>query len=800
MKPLFSKLPLRISMILIILTLITAGLSAADIIGTGYGETEEEALRNSRADCISSISVNIISIQTFTTTEKDGNVRNEMSADNYTFATMELIGKQEKVERVKKGYKATTVIPASSASAYATRVNETRRDAKLLKEETERKGDNSTSDDYLALISILKEFNAYRAAVAILNPELPEASIESVCSIAMAESLYRSTLQKESNRLEIQVKELERRMKLGLLEEEGEQLLSEVRQLLDEARNKQKEERERQEKEYSARMAALQQQVKISIENIPKPETKDDTSESLESLINAIEADRSAFFSVMATLRQKLGDMEQEMKNAAREIEKSYNTKPLGQRTVKDGKVYYDNLPEDFVLEQRKVNRQAAVDKSNDSYRLSGTEIYNEYFPKLKELRSHAGQNMAKLNSMTLVFSTDSEGVNAWISDMDYQNCSVMAKCAFPVGDKMVTVDLTFPFRDFIKDEFTDLNEIRKLNNISSHFNSYGDYSTSPEFQQNYMQAFGTWYKIVSEYPELFSVKLDVRVMNDGSNKYFVYIDGYTIYRNTDGLQQEVFRDNKTKTYTIFSQTYTKFDYMTGYEDSLLYRNKMLKDSNPLIPVAITAVQTKATSKSESNVTEVVNQDEQKSLVPVKEKVSKVDFVPQTYISFSYFHLDGGKYKDKGESLLECSAGYRPNEYFFITGGMCLSFSDTYGHNKKVSSASEFGGVSPNCGMDFNVRLGLSFPGSGFLRFDGTAGVSTGWQHFYTYESESEARKITNFTSFDLAYGISLCIDIKDNGKTVGIFQIRVFGITSFNSALGKRTGWGVSFGVSIGG
>lgn len=100
MKPFFSKLSLRISMILIILTLVTAGLSAADIIGTGFGATQEEALRNSRADCISSISVNIIYAQTFSTTEKNGVVSNEMSADNYTFASMELIGKKEKVEKV----------------------------------------------------------------------------------------------------------------------------------------------------------------------------------------------------------------------------------------------------------------------------------------------------------------------------------------------------------------------------------------------------------------------------------------------------------------------------------------------------------------------------------------------------------------------------------------------------------------------------------------------------------------------------------------------------------------------------
>lgn len=804
LKPLSSKFSLRISMIFIILTLVTAGLSAADIIGKGYGETEEEALRNSRADCISSISVNIIYAQTFTTTEKDGAVSNEMATDNYTFASMELIGKKEKVEKVKDGYKATTTIPSSSAPAYATRVNETRRDAKALKEEAERKGDNATSDDYLALIAILKEFNAYRAAVAILNPALPEASFESVCTIAMAESLYRSTLQKESNGLEMQVKDLERRMKLGLLEEEGEQKLSEVKKLLDEARNKQKEERERQEKEYSARMTALQQQVKITVENLPTPEIKDDTSESLEGLINAIEADRSAFFSVMTTLRQKLSDIEQERKNAAREIERSYNTKPLGERTVKDGKVYYDNLPENFVLEQRNLNRQTAVDKSNKSYRISATEIYNEYFPILKELRTHAGQNMAKLNSSSFVFTTASEGVNAWISDMDYQYCSVMAKCILPVGDKMLTVDLIFPFREFIKDEFTDPEDVHILNNISNRYISYSYYSDRPEIQQKYMRAFGTWYKIVSEYPELFSVKLDVRVINDGSHKYIVYINGYTIYRNTEGLSQEIYRDNTTKTYTIYSQTYTKFDYMTGYEDSLLYKEQMLKDSEPLIPAIKADEQTETTATLKNNnttpsTTSVVKQQETKPYKAAEKKVKKNDFVPQVYLIGSYFHLDGGKYKDRGESYFEGSAGYRPNKYFFIAGGMGFAFSDTY-TNTKIDSETGKPKTSPNCGMNVSARVGLTIPGTGVFRFDGTAGVSAGFQHFYTYSNEQEARRLTHFTAVDLTYGMSLCIDMKDAGKTMGMMQLRVFGMTSYNSVLGKRTGWGLSCGLSMGG
>ena len=807
MKLSSSKLPLRISMLLIILTLVTAGLSAADIIGTGFGETQEEALRNSRADCISSISVNIIYAQTFSTTEKNGAVSNEMSADNYTFASMELIGKKEKVEKVKDGYKATTTIPSSSASAYATRVNETRRDAKALKEETERKGDNATSDDYLALIAILKEFNAYRAAVAILNPTLPEASIESACSIAMAESLYRSTLQKESNGLEMQVKDLERRMKLGLLEEEGEQKLSEVRKLLDEARNKQKEERERQEKEYSARMTALQQQVKITVENLPTPEIKDDNSESLESLMNAIEADRSAFFSVMTTLRQKLGEIEQEMKDSAREIERSYNAKPLGERTVKDGKVYYDGLPEDFVLEQRKVNRQTAVDKSNASYRISATEIYNEYFPILKELRTHAGQNMAKLNSSSFVFSTDSEGVNAWINDMDYQRCNVMAKCVLPIGDKMLTIDLSFPLTTFIADEFTDPEDVRKLNNISVYRRSYNYYSDYPEFQQKYMQAFGTWYRILSEYPELFSVKLRVRVFNDGTNKYMVYVDGYTIYRNVDGVQQTLYTNNTGRTYTIFSQTYTKFEYITGYEDALLYKDQMLKDTSPLIPVAKAAEQAETTATLKNNNTtpttqptvRVLEQQQTKSYSPSTKKIAKKGFVPQVYTTLTVYHLDGGEYEDRGEGFLGGFVGYRPNSCFFLDGGLLLAFSDTYTYTDINSETGELETL-PNCGMDFAARVGLSIPGSGALRFDGTAGVSAGFQHFHTYLNDLEESHLTSFAAVDLTYGMSLCMDIEELGKIIGMLQFRLFGTTSFNSVSGKRTGVGVTLGLSIGG
>lgn len=787
---------------ILIMIFVTAGLSAADIIGTGFGETQEEALKNSRADCISNISISIIYAQTFTTTEKNGDVSNEMSADNYTFASMELISKQEKVEKVKNGYRATTTIPSSAASAYATRVKESRQDAKTLKEEAEKKGDYATSDDYLALISVLKEFDAYRAAVAILNPSLPEASVESACSIAMAESLYRSTLQKEANGLEMQVNELERRIKLGLLEEEGEQRLSEAKKLLEEARNKQKEERERQEKEYSARMSSLQQQVKITVENHAALQTKDDASESLESLMNAIEADRSAFASVMTTLRQKLSNLESERKIAVRGIEREYNEKSLGERTVKDGKIYYDNLPENFVLEQRNINKQTAVRKTNESYRITGTDIYNEYFPVLKELRSHAGQNMARLNSRTFVFSTDSESVNAWLSDMDFQTCTVMAKCILPVGNKIVTVDLSFPFREFIKDDLSTPEEIRILNSISNRQLSYGSYSDRPEFQQKYMQSFGTWYRLVSEYPELFSVKLDVRVTTDGSNKYMVYIDGYTIYKNTDGSSKEVFRDNNTRTYKVYSQTYTQFDYMTGYEDILLNRDQMLKDYNLLIPVLKPEQKPEKTEETpvrqESKASRTVS--ETKSVNPVRKKETKTVFVPQIYMTGSYFHLDGGKHKDKAESIFEGSAGYKPNEYFFVTGGMSFAFSDTYRHVTKDSSTGQKGSLAPNCGMGFHARVGLSLPGKGFLRFDGTAGVSAGWQHFHTYTSDQEERKLTHSASFDLTGGISFCFDIMDGENNIGMFQFRVFGMASFNSIMGKRTGGGLIFGFSMGG
>lgn len=817
--------------ILLLLPVILIPLHASNIKGTGTGKTEAEALQNSRADCIQNISVSVISAQDFITASKDGVISNDMTAQTYQYATMELIGKQESVKLVKGVYHAETVIPESSAPAYATRVNETWKDASEMKKSIDAKGNNVSSGEYLELLTVLKEFDAYRSAVSLLDPKLPEAMKESVCGMAMIESLYRSTLQKESNGLEMTVEDLERKMKLGILEEEGEKRLEEARKNLAVARQKQEEEKSRQEKEYATRMTALQQQIKISVENMPKHEIAEDITQSLSSLFNSIEADRSAFSTVMSTLRQKLATLENERKTAVRETEDSYNRIPLGERTVKNGKVYYDNLPEDFVLEQRKVNRQSAISKINDSYKISATDVYNEYFPLMKEIRDHAGENMARLNSLTFVFSTDSEGVNAWINDMDYQNCRVMAKCALPIGDTVLTVDLTFPFRDFIVDEFISPTDIQKLNLIANKRNTYSDFSASPDFQETYMTAFGTWYRLVSEYPELFSITIDMHLKTEGSHKYTVYIDGYTIYRNTEGGSKEIYRDNITRTYTIYSKYYTSFDYMTGYEDSLLIRYQMKKDLSPLIP-DIKTVQAPVTDTTENKYTDS-NSDNAGSgasaqtastknvaikTSDTKNKVSQPneEFCSKTYIITSIYRLNGGEHEDKGETYFTAEMGYRPNRYFFISGGVGFSFSDTYRHLRKNSSTGRYernenGNLEtePNCGSIFNARIGLSLPGKGPLRFDGTLGVSTASQHYYSLLDESKGvvwNSPTRHSSVDITYGISFCTDIYDeygagSSKTVttiGMLQARLFGMISYDSLLGRQTGGGVSFGVSF--
>lgn len=780
-------------------------LSAKAITGTGTGATRDEAIENSRRECISLISFDFTSSQIFSTREDGTSEKRSMEITNHQYMTVELIGAETDVQFRNGKYEATTTIPEASSPLYATKAKEALKDISTLKGQVDAKGATAASDDYLVLLNTLKKFEQYRTIVGLLNPEDPVKNLIPEFSTAMIESLYRSSLEKEMNGLELTVQDLEQQARLGILEAEGRRRLEEARKSLEETRKKQEEQRLRRQEEISLRMTALEEIVKMSLEDLPAYSSEETETDSVTSLINSIEADRSAFGKYMETVKHELGSIKNQYETSVREVSEQFDRQPLGTRTERGGVVYYNNIPEALALEQRNLEKQDIIREMENNCRVNATQIYNSRFPTLKEIRTHAGDLLSKLVSRTFTFSTDNDGITAYIKDADYENCNYIGTCNLTVGGKVVSMDFIIPAEEFVITELSDQNVIALVNKLAD---GTMDYET---FKKNrgvldYINAFQNWYSLLSVYPELFAVSMNVRVSTDGSPSYTLVIDSYSVYRNGKDGRTSIYTNETDTSFRTRYVNHSDFSYETGFENTLLDMDAVLRDDSTLIPVKKGVTETKnVTSEKEDHsipaesstwtVTSVKDdggkKDNEEGQGPARTPIRDYDVFG---VGFSAFLQDSSLHPETKTAGMTFSLIGRITDCWYQQADFSLLFRNT--RTKKTNYSGDT--VTSNAvypGIGISYLLGFSYPSTGMVRFHSAFGMNT------SLVSIPSSKKTLYSLGTLCTAGVMFCLsDTQDGyvlpGDTGVVF--RLYGMMGTDLTDGFTKGIGASISIGI--
>lgn len=785
----------------IVISILMLSLSAKAITGTGTGKTREEAIENSRRDCISLISFDFTSSQIVSTTDDGEKEKKSMEITSHQYMTVELIGAETTVQFDNGVYEATTTIPEESAHLYATKVKEALKDISTLKGQADAKGASVTSEDYLVLLDTLKKFEQYRTIVGLLNPEDPVKNLTPDFSTAMIESLYRSSLEKEMNGLSLTVQDLEQQARLGILEAEGQRKLEAARKSLEETRKKQEEQRLRRQEEISQRMTALEEIVKMSLQDLPSYTATQTETDSLTSLINSIEADRSAFGKYMEMVQHELKAIKNQYDLNVREVSEQYDRQPLGTRTEREGVVYYNNIPEELAREQRNLEKAEVIREMESNSRLNATQIYNSRFPTLKEIRSHAGELLDKLITKTFTFSTDTDGITAYVSNADYKNCLYTGVCNLTVGGKVISINFIIPAEEFVISVLTDNNTIELVKALSKGTIDYETFKQNPG-ALDYINAFQNWYSLLSLYPELFSISMNVKVSTDGSPSYTLTVDNYTVYRNGNEGRTEIYKNDEDKFYKTRYVNHSSFSYETGFENTLLDMTTILKDDSPLISTQNTTTETKIVPAEEQSLqtsnawTATVIKGTPVKNTETPPRTPDRNYEEKIGGGFAISVKDSSAYPARPTTSLSLFAYNRFSDNMYQQAEFCLllvksQVEKTGYRNTTVMKDT----ILPGYAVWYNV--GYNYKESGMVRFDSSVGLGFNM----IPEPRSTKTDIRYTCGIKATAGAMFCLGSAQDGKILpgdtGV-TFRLFGMLGVDTSFGFSKGVGISMNIGI--
>ena len=207
-----------------LLCFVFSSLSAADVVGVGYGKTKEEALTNSRNDLVRQFGTSIASLDILSDSDDGkGNITSQMNSMSVESTSFTLIGhKEEAVKQADGTYYGTTTIPAESVTLYEARLNDLYASANTLYNQIQSNKGEVDQYLYLNLISTLDDYEKNRNVVLTLNPKSQVGQKVLTINRVSIEAEYRAALLKEYNEKQITVNDLQLRLEIGSLDKEGE--------------------------------------------------------------------------------------------------------------------------------------------------------------------------------------------------------------------------------------------------------------------------------------------------------------------------------------------------------------------------------------------------------------------------------------------------------------------------------------------------------------------------------------------------------------------------------------------------
>lgn len=507
-------------------------LSAADVVGVGYGKTKDEALTNSRNDLVKQFGTSISSLDILSDFDDGkGNLSSEMNSMSVESTSFTLVGHKEEAVQQKDGtYYATTTIPAKSVTLYEARLNDLYASATTLYGQIQNNKGEVDQYLYLNLISTLDDYEKNRNVVLTLNPKSQVGQKVLGINRVSIEAEYRAALLKEYNEKQITVNDLKLRYEIGALDKEGEAKLKETMAQIEANKKAQEELAAANNENYKLRLTQLEQSaqammMQIQLDTTSVTEVSNNDAETVSTYINKIEGNRSTMDSLLQSLSADIRPIYNEYSSEKRAISSEVNNRPY-----EDYELYFGTP----TAEAEASRKQEIDQRVKDIYNLckqKATAVFNKYKEQIKKVNDYSMSIVEELNNK--VFSLDST----------YSEVSSIvegfADAGFFYGTTYVTIgNNTFSFYFKIPYEAWTGEKIPPMSN----YNAYKAYRDSAK----------NWLEFFAAFPHLYEVSFNFTVETKNDGNYVVTFKDYSVknnYNNKDVVKKERINQTDSLTY-----------------------------------------------------------------------------------------------------------------------------------------------------------------------------------------------------------------------------------------------------------
>ena len=500
-----------------LMVIASSSLFADDITAYGNGRTEAEAIRDADAMLAQHIAINTSSVTNIIQSDDGNNAVDYMSINAISSYDIDFLGAELETERLDDGsWTARKTIPESSLGLYIEKVEKSAEIINSLYGKVEE-SDTISFSDYSRLLSQIKDYETNRIIIHLLDSS---ASISPVRTNSTdIEAYYQGTLEKERNAAETTVKSLELQRNLGILTAEGEKALSEAAVSLENKRREQQALRQAQEAEADRKRENFtSQQIELLLDfELPEIENSDSAS----SMINEIEAIRSAFTDYVNVLRTTISDFDVRCDNEIRSLQKEVS-----------GMEYYgfeldaDGNPTESAVRMRNDyigERQSAI---IEDYKNEVNKAYNEGVSHLLPVVKMAASAISSLNSESFVISSGNSALSTDIIGFDVNSFEWIGKTVFTIGNSSVELEYRIPFSAWTGVQVDKENY----------------YSVRDVIQD--------WTDIFVLYPYVYTLEIEYSVKAyPDSPDYLISLDHYNIIRNDNN--RIVYSESSTLTAVI---------------------------------------------------------------------------------------------------------------------------------------------------------------------------------------------------------------------------------------------------------
>lgn len=718
----------------------------ADISGTGYGETEKEAVENARADLSSRFTINVTSLLfTEDSDDGEGTVSSSMSANSFQSTSLELLGVVESIRSSEDGlYVATCTIPESALPLYETQLESLYTTVEYLLKQTENTKDTEVKKNlYLQLIQDIRKYESYQIIVQTMDPGNAVANKNVSSSSTIVQNEYQGFLIIEYNSLETSILDLQQQYDLGILSIEGQRELAEKQKQIEENRKEQEEMEASLNEKYNAQTEEFIQSFSLSLMN-----TESKSTESVADLINKIEANRSTFSAIKNDVYKKLSEYEREYEREIANARNEAARKPYTSAEL------YMGQPTKAALDFRQRELNSELADLRVYYSRLSTNEYKNAFTQLTNIADYAFAYIDELNTKAFTVNSFAPEVTTKI-DSYALNAELWSGIAtITIGNASTDLYFKLPYEAFTGETVPSSRDVAEY--------------------QAYIARVDDLTEFLTEYPDVYSIELKYNISTDGSSEYEVEFLSYSITVNRNGQDEVIYSERISQSDTIRYSSSVNFNDFTVNSDSLVdYSSSIYERKEVSVDVEIENAE-----YYEKPVEEVYRGPEGET----KDNVNR---------------LNWGEYGPLGSRFFGFSAGalYTMNPDGYIPNMVAISADGFFAGSPNITGGATISYIFP--------LENFGSPSYGFVYAGGTFNAKKdlfGFMYVYAQASLGASIFLDSNTFAATEAEVEEKVDVKFAAKADAGFYFAIGSFAVNLSATGMWTGYEFVYGASLGG